>query len=823
MMKKANGNCVFHAANASALLPVALLGIGIVLPAPAVYATIANPDEIIVNARRTEEAIQTVPISMTVMNQEMLDEKNVVSAADLANFTPSLNVNTRFGADQASFSIRGFTQELRTAASVAVYFADVVAPRGGGSVTAGDGAGPGSFFDLQNMQVLKGPQGTLFGRNTTGGAIMLTPQEPTTKLEGYLEGSVGNYNMRRIQGVINVPLTDNARARFGIDRQTRDGYLNNVAGVGPDHLADIDYTAGRASLMLDLPGDIQNYTIFSMVSSNNNGSVMGLIDCKPGASTYSTCKATLDKLGNDYYAVASGDVTDPVSKLRQWQLINSTSWEANEAFTVKNILSFADLKQDMVSSVFGSDFQLPTNLPAGLAPLAGAHLSFSATQKTPGMHTNAQKSFVEELRFQGLAFAAKLNWQTGLYFETSKPDGTSGSLSTIGIACDPDSLGDASSSWRCYDPGKLQGQPGAVQANYGTIEYRNMAAYGQATYDITDEFRVTGGLRFTDDLTKGESEALLYHDFASPTLSFTTPPPGGPQTTSCVMGSAALPGCKVKTEQHSEAPTWLIDFDYLPTPDLMAYAKYARGYRQGSVNIFGAENWQTFDPEKVDAYELGMKSSFHGTIRGTFNLALFYNELKDQQLMATYTGTGVSPTTAVLNAGSSTIQGVEAETTAQLYAGLNFSLAYTYLKTKINEFQAPDPILPYTDSQHFVAAGGPLTQSPRHTVVASLSYRLPLPADIGDISLGGSYTFMSEFLATTVGPYGMLPSHHLVNLNASWKGIARSAFDLALFATNVTNEEYRTMVNGLWDFAGAEFGNVGEPRMYGARLKYHFD
>ena len=262
-------NRIFHTA---AMLPAALLDVGLMVAAPAAHATIVLPDEIIVTARRTEEAIQSVPISMTVMSQEMLNEKNVTSGADLANYTPSLNVNTRFGSDQASFSIRGFTQEFRTAASVAVYFADVVAPRGGGSITAGDGAGPGSFFDLQNMQVLKGPQGTLFGRNTTGGAIMLTPQEPTTKLEGYLEGSVGNYNMRRTQGVINVPLTDNARARFGIDQQTRDGYFNNVSGVGPDRLGDVNYLAGRASLILDLPSDIQNYTIFSITSSENNGS-----------------------------------------------------------------------------------------------------------------------------------------------------------------------------------------------------------------------------------------------------------------------------------------------------------------------------------------------------------------------------------------------------------------------------------------------------------------------------------------------------------------------------------------------------------------------
>ena len=103
--------------------------------------------------------------------------------------------------------LRGFTQELRTSSSVGTDFADVVAPRGGGSgISGGDGAGPAYMFDLQSVQVLKGPQGTLFARNTTGGAVLLMPKKPTDKLEGYLEGAYGNYDMFRIQGVINVPL-----------------------------------------------------------------------------------------------------------------------------------------------------------------------------------------------------------------------------------------------------------------------------------------------------------------------------------------------------------------------------------------------------------------------------------------------------------------------------------------------------------------------------------------------------------------------------------------------------------------------------------------
>src|SRR2546425_217580 len=167
--------------------------------------------EIIVTARRTAERLQDVPISITVLNQDALTKRNIVSTADLGSYVPSLSSNQQFGPEKSSFVIRGFTQEGKTSPSVGVYFADVIAPRSFGGTTGGNGAGVGSLFDLQNVQVLKGPQGTLFGRNTTGGAILLVPKKPTDRLEGYVEGSLGDYNMHRIQAVLNVPLSDNIR------------------------------------------------------------------------------------------------------------------------------------------------------------------------------------------------------------------------------------------------------------------------------------------------------------------------------------------------------------------------------------------------------------------------------------------------------------------------------------------------------------------------------------------------------------------------------------------------------------------------------------
>lgn len=150
--------------------------------APAAAAQASGQEEepaIVVTARRKQELLQDVPISITVFNQEQLSRNNVVNPADLATYTPSLSANNNFGNQNTTFAIRGFTQEIGTAPSVGVYFADVVTPRGASNgLPTGDGLAQGTLFDLQNVQVLKGPQGTLFGRNTTGGATVRHAAEP---------------------------------------------------------------------------------------------------------------------------------------------------------------------------------------------------------------------------------------------------------------------------------------------------------------------------------------------------------------------------------------------------------------------------------------------------------------------------------------------------------------------------------------------------------------------------------------------------------------------------------------------------------------------
>jgi iron complex outermembrane receptor protein len=178
-------------------------------PATKPAAAPSAPEVIVVTARRRSERLQNVPISIKVYSQATLSNRNVATAEELATSTPSLSANTNYGSQNTTFAIRGFVQDTGTQPSVGTYFADVVSPRGGANaLPVGDGLNAGSLFDLQNVQVLKGPQGTLFGLNTTGGAVLLVPQKPTSNFGGYLEAGYGNYDAKTVQGVINIPISD---------------------------------------------------------------------------------------------------------------------------------------------------------------------------------------------------------------------------------------------------------------------------------------------------------------------------------------------------------------------------------------------------------------------------------------------------------------------------------------------------------------------------------------------------------------------------------------------------------------------------------------
>jgi iron complex outermembrane receptor protein len=818
--------------------------------------------EVVVTARRTEERLQDVPISVTVFNQEQIAKQNIINLTDLALYTPSLGTTNVLGNAQTTFSLRGFNQELTTAATVGVFFADVVAPRGASNQQpAGDGAGPGSFFDLQNVQVLKGPQGTLFGRNTTGGAILLVPQKPSDQYEGYVEGSVGNYQMKRIEAVANMPLGERARLRVGLDRQKRDGYVHNNTTIGPARFNNINYTAARVSLVVDVTDKLENYTVAAYGHSKTAGEVNGLIAAQPAANlnlgggvvipgavlspfAYLAQQEMLHYPDKSFYSFEN-NMAHPRTELDQFQLINTTTWRASDNLTVKNIVSYAQLKLDLVNPVVGTAFDLnwynavgpafmaisvnPSLVARGLPPATftpfpvGSILPFTNANPYGVGHTAFQSTFTEELQFQGKAADDKLTWQGGFYFEDSQPLGDVGSLSNNVTNCGDGGL-------FCAAPFFGAGSVGLTESQK---KIRTVGLYSQASYDLTDKLKITGGIRYTWDKQSATGKILNYtvpwNPYSGVPVQF-----GQANPPTCVIATASLAnGCVETVSQKSSAPTWLLGLDYKPTDDILTYAKYARGYRTGGISFQLPPSIRTYGPEKVDSYEVGVKASFNAPVRGIFNAAAFYNDFRNQQVPIGVTpkvAGGAAAATGVINAGKSRIYGLETETSLELFKGFVASASYTYLNTKIKKVSFPA----FSDAFYFLDptkaphVGDVLPYTPKNKLSLSLNYTLPLNDDIGRITLGATYTHSDKQLSTysfrdaagKLTGFSYLQPRDLLDLNVTWKNVAGSPVDLSAFANNVTQRHYYTYILDVGQ--GFQTAQLGLPRMFGMRLRYSF-
>jgi iron complex outermembrane receptor protein len=879
----------------SVLLAATALSIGCATPAFAQNAD-ANKDEpatgnaIIVTAQRIEQRLQDVPISITVLDESKIANNNIQSAKDIAAYTPGLTTNNRYGSDNTTWAIRGFTQERLTTATVGTYFADVVAPRGSGTTQGGDGAGPGALFDLQNIQVLKGPQGTLFGRNSTGGAVLLVPKKPTRDFEGYVEGSAGQLNMYRIQAVVNVPFGDSFRIRLGLDRNKRDGYLKNTGNLGSGlygkDMGSTDYWAARLSAVADLSPDVENYTILSYSNSKSTGVSPKLTQCSRNVTLSGVTTATVvdpvtrlpvgglatgatiadivsvvvggqsginqtnyacsqivreQATGAGFFQVEN-PVPDAGSMIEQWQFINTTTIRASDALTIKNIFSYGEFRGKTNLDLFGAYW--PVTVPADqvTSGLQVMPLNFTHAEGYSG-HTNAESSMVEELQFQGNSSNGKLNWQAGLYLEVNSPLGKSGSQTVSLTPCADVTI------YNCLAKGTLTGGTTGSTASFGSSTFSvnattfvGKAIYAQASYDLTDQLKLTGGIRYTQDRMRSrfQVESITLGAASSaigPTTAFAT-------CTNTLTWGAANTATNPRNpidqrygmclEEHTvttSAPTWLLGLDFKPSDNILLYAKYSRGYRQGGVAAFGPDKLQDYKAEKVDTYEVGAKTSWRGAMPGSFNISGFYNDFRDQQLQVGLQcldkAKCSNQTTVILNAGKSRLYGLETELTVSPFEGLQLEAAYAYLNARITKIANPVPLiassgLPFDDVR---PVSPEMTNAIPHKLTLSARYTLPLPESVGKLTFGGTFIYQSRYRVTSDDYFGnqsgFLPSSRYGNVNVTWQDVGGMPIDAAFFVTNVTNAQTYLHVN-VQTTSGFRSYVIGEPRIWGARIKYRF-
>ena len=311
---------------------------------------------------------------------------------------------------------------------------------------------------------------------------------------------VGDYDMRRAQAAVNVPAGDSFRMRFAVDSNERDGFMNNHSGIGPDDYNDVNYLYLRASAVWDITDNLENYTIAHYSNSETNGYASHYRTCDRAAtgSRSLTAFAACDQIarqaarGDDEFDVEVSN-PDPHSNIRTWQLINTTTWRASDALTIKNIASYGEFREQARFNLYSDNFVTPQGLATPLIPGAplpaitpGRPFQYIVLDDSPDGDAAGEYTATEELQFQGSLADGRFTWVAGGYLEFSRPKEFSANDTGIYFNC-----ATPIQSFNCTNPAFI----GTLSLSRTKTSFDNHGVFAQGTYNFTDQLALTLGGR----------------------------------------------------------------------------------------------------------------------------------------------------------------------------------------------------------------------------------------------------------------------------------------------------------------------------------------
>jgi iron complex outermembrane receptor protein len=727
-------------------------------------------EEIVITARRREENINSVPVAVTALTSLDLRAKNIQTAEDLQNYVPSLNVSSSVTRDDYTFSLRGMGPTGGSGpgavlagggTGVVTYFADVPT----------SGAGPGLFYDLESVQVAAGPQGTLFGKNTTGGAVLFVPKKPINDFEGSIEFGLGNYNMKTATAVVNVPLVDNTvLLRIAGQFLDRDGFTIDrgpfFAGKDYDNR---DYWALRASLLLRPFDNLENTTIFSALHSEGNGDGFVLTAANPAGAFGSLLSPILAEQQASGIRSTSLSANE-IDRRYNYGIINTTRWSISEQWQFKNIFSYQVQKWRNSEDVDGTSLVLDDLVPVG-----------------QGWHTQVG-TYTEEPQIQGTALDDHLKITAGAYYE---------------------------------DGHNIAPQPYQVQVALGnflinqidqTNAERSRGLYAQTTYDLGGVYSSLDGLKLTTGYR------YTWDNYSYGIASFS--PSNG---NACLTSSGTYPDsdCAFSASGQSGGSSWTLGLDY-QLPAALVYVRSGRGYVPGGFNpSFGFTSGGVdtpqfrFAPESVIDVELGVKSEFEIAGAPTQVTAdIFHSDYTNIQRYVSETLPGGIASNFTANASEAEIEGFEFQGSVAPVSGLTLTATYSYNHgkyTKVDPAAAPSLV------------GVPFAYLPQNKASVGATYKLPLAQTMGEYSLGLFYSYQSRFFdAPSVQPFDYIEGYGLLNARIDWNRVFQTSLDASFFVTNATDKIYRVGQYNDLVANGYITSFYGEPRMWGVQLRYRF-
>jgi iron complex outermembrane receptor protein len=740
-------------------------------------------DEVVVTAQKREESAQDVGIAITAVSGEQLRALGLTNAQDVTALSPGVSTIQPNGEANYAVGIRGvanndFTSNVES--PVAIYVDETY-------ISQMSGAGF-LLFDIDRVEILRGPQGTLFGRNATGGLVHYITAKPTTEdVNGYGSLTYGSFNRVKAQGAVNLPLGEALSARLSLATHQGGGYVENRLAPDKD-LNNANETAGRIQLRYE-PNDQFDLLLNGRFGRQDirtgffeyASAILPTGDYTPGVPNPDFggyVDTDNDRYAGDYDFVGRNET-------KTWGATARFDWDIGLG-TLTNITDFQSVKRDYVEDSDAS----PANW-----------LNFFLTTDS--------EQFSQELRLAG--DTEKLKWVMGFYYLDIGINDSNGAKATELFAA-------------LFGPVGVAGFNGI--RNPYMLDTRSWSLFGQAEYALTDQLSLIAGLRYIDekkDYVYDDLVAIFPEDFT------------GGLDPRIVDVAPSFP--TFSDNRHDTNFSWRAQLNYKPTDGALLYASYNRGVKSGGYNapllptpIFITPEFMTYDPEKLDAYEVGAKIDL-GPAR--FNAAAFYYDYKNCQAFSI-----LGLDTFTLNADCKN-KGFEAELQGSAAKGLDYSFGVGFTDAEVTDIPGvtidavviDNSTMPATTlTLPAVVPGGKQrpVQTPKWNLNGLLRYETPLGGSSGNVAFQVDGQYRSEhFFALTNFRASRQGGYFVGNASIAWIS-PDERYTVRGFVHNVLDRQYLAQTFDLSGSLsnGGLFGLVEQyyarPRTWGVNLTTTF-
>ena len=737
--------------------------------------------EIIVTATRREQRLIEAPVAVTAVGAEQLENSGITDIRELTSLAPSVQFQTPGGGADSSIRIRGVgttSTNPGLESSVGVIIDGVIRARTGVALS--------ELGDLERIEVLRGPQGTLFGRNTSSGIINVVTKQPNFGgISGNITGTYGNYDNRRISGAINLPLVDDELAlRVEGSWEMRDGFHTDANSN--ESLDNLDRQFVRAKLLWQ-PSDTVSWTFGADYTTRDENCCVALLAIAgPTFNQVNQLAAGRGQVGyptRDPFERRASKNNERRNQedIRDWGVSALGQWDMGWA-TLNSVTAYRSWE-----AWRSQDFDH-----------SGADLGFFAPN---GLHQGFDV-FTQELRLQGQS--GKLDWLVGAFYASEEVMNDS----AYRMGGDYPLIYGGAATFQASTLAAFR--PGDGARGVGEQEGKDLSVFTHNVYQITDQLSVTGGLRYTENKKSIDFWGENFNPACDSAVR-TNDAPGITRFCAAFWDSRFNPAGDSDSRTET-ALTGTANIAYAISPSLNTYLSFSRGYKSGGYN-FDRAGFTTvatpnaadlaFQEETVDAWEFGLKGEFFDrTLRANF--AAYHQTFEGFQLIE-YTGINF-----VVRSLSEVIsQGAELEITWQPTPSLTLTNGLSYT----DAFYPNKP----GNSNY---AGRELEQSPDWVNVTSVTYEFPL----GDSLMGVAYAdarYSSEFFTGGFDVNRIQESFTTANVRFSLRDV-NEAWQLDVYARNVFDQDYYRRVIPATFQAGSYSAFLGDPRTYGVTLRRNF-